>query len=295
MSNLNFHLAGIIPLSSIPLQYNIPYHPCLLPLDDNYLMIHRAIMECAWAGCETIWIVADPDIQPMFKKVVGDYVYDPVNYHRPMDPDRYAKRNMIPIYFTSIDIKNRNKRDSYGWSIIEGAYMAYRVSNQLSKWIIPDMYYVAFPWSLYPPELIRKYRKPISTHKRFRVTAFGEGIKQGRMLGFTFNQQDFIDCRAWVRKEGTGRYVPGGKKNEEGIPRELLPAEERWSGRHFTIDEVFSQMGDDATVLDLYYHYDATSFKGYRDWASSQIEISKPPVEKWIEPSRYKKSLLEFE
>jgi len=54
-------------------------------------------------------------------------------------------------------------------------------------------------------------------------------------------------------------------------------------------------MGDDATVLDLYYHYDATSFKGYRDWASSQIEISKPPVERWIEPSRYKKSLLEFE
>jgi len=37
------------------------------------------------------------------------------------------------------------------------------------------------------------------------VTAFREGIKEGRMLGFTFNQQDFIDCRAWVRKEGTGR------------------------------------------------------------------------------------------
>ena len=295
MSNLNFHLAGIIPLSSIPLQYNLPYHPCLLPVNDNYLMIHRAIMECAWAGCETIWIVADPDIQPMFKKVVGDYVYDPVNYHRPMDPDRFAKRSMIPIYFTSIDVKNRNKRDSYGWSIIEGAYMAYRISNQLSKWVVPSMYYVAFPWSLYPPEIVREYRKPISTHKRFRITSEGEGIKQGKMMGFTFNEEDFINCRAWVRKEGTGRYVPGGKKNEEGIPRELLPPEERWSGRHFQLEDVFSQLGEDATTLNLPYYFDSTSFSGYRQWAESGVKIDKPVVEKWIEPSRYKKSLLEFE
>ncbi len=115
------------------------------------------------------------------------------------------------------------------------------------------------------------------------------------MLGFTFNEEDFINCRAWVRKEGTGRYVPGGKKNEEGIPRELLPAEERWSGRHFQLEDVFCQLGDDATTLDLSYYFDASSFDGYKQWAASQIEISKPPVEKWIEPSRYKKSLLEFE
>ena len=85
------HLAGIIPVSSIPLYYNTPYHPCMLPLDDEYLMIHRSIMECAYAGCETIWIVMDPDITPMFKRVVGDYVYDPVNFYRHHDPDQRAK------------------------------------------------------------------------------------------------------------------------------------------------------------------------------------------------------------
>ena len=106
------HLAGIIPVSSIPLSYKTPYHPCLLPIDDDYLMIHRSIMECAWAGCETIWIVMDHDITPIFRKVVGDYVYDPVNYYRPMDPDKLSKRTMIPIYFTTVDSKNRGKRDS---------------------------------------------------------------------------------------------------------------------------------------------------------------------------------------
>jgi len=289
------HLAGIIPVSSIPLKYNTPYHPCLLPLDDDYLMIHRSIMECAWAGCETIWIVMDPDITPVFRKVVGDYVYDPVNYYRPMDPDKLAKRTMIPIYFTTVDTKNRGKRDSYGWSIIEGAYMAYRVSNQLSKWVVPQMYYVSFPWALYPPEIVREHRKIISSKSRFRITHNGQGVKHGKMLGFTLNKEDFINCRAWVRKHGTGKYVPGGQKNEQGIPRELLPAEERWSARYFELHEVFSQLGGDAGTLDLTYYYDVTSFEGYRQWAASQIEIPKPPVEKWIEPSRYKKSLLQFD
>lgn len=295
MSNLNFHLAGIIPVSSIPLKYNTPYHPCMLPIDDDYLMIHRSIMECAWAGCETIWIVMDPDIQPMFKRVVGDYVYDPVNYYRSMDIDKLAKRNMIPIYFTTMDIKNRGKRDSYGWSIIEGAYMAYRVSNQLSKWIVPNMYYVSFPWSMYPPEIIRSHRKDISSHTRFRITSNGEGIKQGKMLGFTFNDKDFINCRAYVRKEGTGKYLPNGRVNDLGIPKDLIPVGERWSGRHFELDEVFSKLGEEANTLDLDYYHDVTSFAGYRGWASSEVEIKKPPVDKWLEPSRYKKSLLQFD
>ena len=292
---ISFHLAGIIPVSSIPLEYNLPYHPCLLPLDDNYLMIHRSIMECAYAGCETIWIVADPDITPIFKKVIGDYVYDPINYYRALDPDKMAKRTMIPIFFTTIEAKNRGKRDSYGWSIIEGAYMAYRVSNQLSKWIIPNMYYVSFPWALYPPEIVREYRKPISSEKRFIITANGEGVRQNKYLGFTLNQQDFINCRAHVRKEGTGMYVPGGKLNDAGIPREVLPPEERWSAKKFNLSEVFSQLGTPTVTHDLSYYYDVTSFEGYKRWAASQIEISKPPVEKWITPSRYKKSLLEFE
>lgn len=289
------HLAGIIPVSSIPLKYNIPYHPCLLPLDDEYLMIHRSIMECAWAGCETIWIVADPDITPAFRRVIGDFVYDPINYYRPLDPDKRAKRTTIPIYFTTIDVRNRKKRDSYGWSIIEGAYMAYRVSNQLSKWVVPEMYYVSFPWALYPPEIVREHRRVISSNQRFRITAKGEGIKEGKMLGFTFNKDDFINCRAWVRKNGTGKYLSQGKKNEQGIPRELLPLQERWSARYFQLHEVFSQLGEEAKTLELGYYYDVTSFEGYREWAASQIEIKKPPVDKWIEPSRYKKSLLQFD
>ena len=289
------HVAGIIPVSSIPLSYNTPYHPCLLPITDDYLMIHRAIMECAWAGCETIWIVMDPDITPIFKKVVGDYVYDPVNFYRHLDPDKKAKRTMIPIFFTTVDVKHRSKRDSYGWSIIDGAYMAYRVSKQLSNWTKPHTYYVSFPWSLYPPEIVREYRAVIDSPKRFRITSNGEGVKQGKMLGFTFKEDDFINCRAWVRANGTGKYVSGGYSDERGIPRELLPAEERWSARYFELHEVFSELGEEAECLDLDYYFDSTSFEGYREWASSDVAIEKPVMKKWIQPVRYKKSLVKFD
>ena len=291
----SFHLAGVIPVSSIKLNYNLPYHPCLLPIEEDYLLIHRSIMECAWAGCETIWIVADPDITPIFRKVIGDYVYDPVTYYRAMDVDKVAKRTMIPIYFTTIDIRNRDKRDSYGWSIIEGAYMAYRVSKQLSKWIIPDMYYVSFPWAIYPPEIIREHRKLISSDKKFMIKSNGGGVKQNKYLGFTFDQQDFINCRSFVRKEGTGRYVPGGKKNEQGIPRELLPVEERWSAKKFELSEVFSELSDETHDLELDYYHDVTSWGGYRRYMASDIKVEKPKVEQWLTKSRYKKNLLDFD
>ena len=293
----NFHLAGIIPVSSIKLDYNLPYHPCMLPIEEDFLLIHRSIMECAWAGCETIWIVMDPDITPIFRKVIGDYVYDPINYYRAHDVDKIAKRTMIPIYFTTVDIRNRGKRDCYGWSIIEGAYMAYRVSNQLSKWIIPDRYYVSFPWAVYPPEIVREHRKLISStnNPNFMITNENQGVKGNKYLGFTFDQEDFINCRASVRERGTGRYAPGGKKNEDGIPRELLPVEERWSARHFEISEVFSELPDDAHCIELEYYYDVTSWGGYRNFMSSGLNIEKPRVKEWLSKSRYKKDLLDFQ
>ena len=290
----SFHLAGIIPVSGKKLDYNMPWHPSLMPLQEGYTLVHRSIMECAWAGCETIWIVMNNDVSPIFRKLIGDFVYDPVNYWRVMDVDKRSRRTQTPIFFTSVDVKNMSKRDSYGWSIIEGAHMAYRISNQLSKWIVPDMYYVSFPWVVYPPEIIREYRRDISSKRRFMIRANGEGIKQNKMLGFTMNKDDFINCRAHVRKKGTGMYDPKGEY-ENGIPRTLLPVEERWSARHFSLSEVFCNLSEEETrYLDLDYYYDVGSWKGYREYMRSDMEIEKPLCDEWIKPTKYKKSLMNF-
>lgn len=291
----SFHLAGIIPVTGVKLQYDMPWHPSLMPIDEGFNLVHRAILECAWAGCETIWLVMDPNITPLFRKLVGDYVYDPVNYYRHMDVDERSRRVQVPVYFTAIDVKNRDKRDCYGWSIIEGAHMAYKVSKQLSKWIVPNMYYIAFPWAVYPPEIIREHRKVISSKQRFMIRHNGEGVKQNKYLGFTMNEEDFINCRAYVRKHGTGRYDPAGKF-ENGIPRTLLPVEERWSARHFELSDVFHELGEEGSLnIDIDEYHDVSSWQGYRQYMKSDMNVMKPPVENWLTPSRYKKSLLDFE
>ena len=62
-----FHLAGVVPVSGVESDFGFPWHPSLNPVGKNYLAIERAVVECAWAGCETIWVVCDDDTQPLIK------------------------------------------------------------------------------------------------------------------------------------------------------------------------------------------------------------------------------------
>ena len=101
----------------------------------------------------------------------------------------------------------------------------------------------------------------------------------------------------WFCEKLAGMFGRWGESKGKKIHwwEEVLPPEERWSAKKFNLSEVFSQLGSPTVTHDLSYYYDVTSFEGYKRWAASKIKISKPPVEKWITPSRYKKSLLEFE
>ena len=74
-----FHLAGVVPVSGVESDFGFPWHPSLNPVGKNYLAIERAVVECAWAGCETIWVVCDDDTQPLIKHRLGDYVVDPIS------------------------------------------------------------------------------------------------------------------------------------------------------------------------------------------------------------------------
>ena len=78
----SFHLAGIVPVAGQKLDFNFPWHDCLQPIGKNYLAVERAVLECAYAGCETIWIVCHDDMQPLIKHRLGEYVLDPVFLQR---------------------------------------------------------------------------------------------------------------------------------------------------------------------------------------------------------------------
>ena len=107
-------------------------------------------------------------------------------------------------------------------------------------------------------------------------------------------QQDFINCRAHVRSEGTGRYDPNGER-VGGIPKTLLPPEERWSARHFELSKVFSKVSEDSIkYLDVDDYFSVDSWDKYQSYMSSDFSIGKPE-HNWFSVSTYKKSLLGFE
>jgi len=269
-----FHLAGIVPVAGQPMDFNFPWHDSCIPIAPDYLAVERAVVECAYAGCETIWIVCHDDMQPLIRHRIGEIIEDPVWLGRTMDPRPSATRKQIPIYYVPIHPKDRDKRDCLGWSVLYGALVSYSISKKISTYAVPNRYYTAFPYGVYPPEVLRNHRKQISSDRPFVLSFLDTTVKDGEYLGFTFDAEDFKRCRAKLRKEGTGRYVPG-----EGIGKNLLPVEERWSARHFPIEQVFSSLVLDGGLnVEVDWYFKIDNWANYCEYTGSEMRkgIKRP-------------------
>ncbi len=266
---MSYHLAGIVPVAGQPLDFKMDWHDSLMPIAPDYLAVERAVFECAWAGCETIWIVANDDMAPLIRHRLGEWVQDPVWIGRRHDPYPSQTRKQIPIYYVPVHAKDVGKRDCLSWSVIWGATTAFRVSVKLSKWVVPRRYYVAFPYGVYDPEILRPHRKDISSERPFMLSHDGKTVKDNEYLGFTFDKDDFIMCRRKIR-EGTGQY--NSEVLEGGIfPREKLPKEERYSARHFLLDKIFEPViiyKENKVEVPWYYNID--SWDSYCSYLGSE-------------------------
>ncbi len=69
---MSMHLAGIIPVANLKTDFDIDTPEILLPVNVGFTAIQKSVFECAMAGCETIWIVANDDLAPIVRKVVGE-------------------------------------------------------------------------------------------------------------------------------------------------------------------------------------------------------------------------------
>ena len=264
----SYHLAGVIPLAGQPMEFNFPWHDCCMPLASDYLAIERAVLECAYAGCETIWIVCNDDIQPLIRHRLGDYINDPVWAFRKHDSRPSENRKQIPIFYVPVHPNDRDKRDCLAWSVLYGALSAYNISLKISKWVIPDRYYATFPYGVYPVEFLRQYRKNISSDKAFALSYCGKTIKNNEYLAFTFNSEDFIKVRKNLRKQATGKYITN---KDGGIPKETLPLHERYSARFFTLDQVFKPLDlTNAFISEVTWYHNIDSWEGYCNFLASE-------------------------
>lgn len=283
-------MAGIIPVANIKTDHDNPLPEVLLPIDNGFSAIQKSVYECALAGCSTIWIVANDDLAPMVRKVIGDWIYDPVYYKRDFVRFYSNVRKEIPIYYVPIHPKDRDRRDSYGWSVLYGELSAFHTAYKISAWLTPDKYYVSFPLGLFDFSVIRENRKLIRHKKKnFFFTFNNKSIKDDLPLSFTMFGEDFKKCRRYVNKETTREYLhplPGQR-----WPAGKLPKNQRWTARRFPLSVVFHSMQmtpAKATKIEAPWFYDAHEWSQYELYMGSEHRIEKP-YKALIQPHKHEK------
>ncbi len=283
------HLSGIIPLANYKTDIEVSYPEFLLPVENGFNLIQKSVFECAMAGCDTIWIVANEDLAPITRKIIGDWVYDPVYYKRDLASKFYTElRKEVPIYYVGIHPKDRDRRDSYGWSILQGIYTAYKTSYSMSKWLIPEKYFISFPFAIYDPYQLREYRKQIrDKNSNFFLKYKNNIVKNNTQLPFTMTGEDFKLCRRAVNQKTTREYLPPSP--DQQYPSQKLPLQERWSARTFKLNEIFEAVSEkNANYRELEWSYDASSWDSYCDYMSSKYSIKKP-IEALTKPRKHVK------
>lgn len=270
------HVAGIIPIANLQTDHDLPTPPCLIPVARGYTAIQKAVFECAMAGCNTIWIVANEDIAPIIRKTVGDWVYDPVYYKRTYTKFYKEERREIPIYYVPIHPKDRDRRDSYGWSALYGAYTAWVTAYKISQWIAPEKYFITFPLAAYDTQSIRKFRKEISSPTgNVFLTHNNKTVKDNEYLAFTMTGDDFKECRNNINQRTTREYLPPLPNQQ--YPSVKRPLHERWSAKNFTLEEVFTPVSDtQAHYIEVEWYYDLSQWNNYTAYLGSEKHIEKP-------------------
>tara|TARA_R110002020_G_scaffold48694_2_gene138742 strand:- start:1433 stop:2239 length:807 start_codon:yes stop_codon:yes gene_type:complete len=249
----------------------MPWHDSLMPIAQNYLAVERAVIECAYAGCETIWVVCNDDMQPLIRHRLGDYVQDPVWINRTFEMRRSEKRKPVPIYYVPILPRDRNKRDCLSFSIIHGSWMAKKVCGSLSTHLKPDMNYVAFPYGVYHISKVREHRKDISSNRPFFLSHNGRTVIDGEYLGFSVLPSKVRDLAIEIAEKSTGIYADAERTKK-------LPIEERYSYRNFKLEQVFDSLtlkGAKVHELDRYWRID--SWEDYKKYmAVEKTHIRRP-------------------
>ncbi len=255
----SFHLAGIIPVAGQPLDYSFPWHDSLQPISANYLAIERSVLECAYAGCKTIWVVCNDDMQPLVRSRLGDFVVDPQSLERASFvkyPEDYRKQ--IPIFYCPVHPKDRDRRDSFAWSVLHGALSAFVASDKVSKWVHPNKYYISFPYGVYDPIIAKENRKLITGEKSFFLSHKNRTVSDGEYLGFT------MDATAYKQYVYEAKQAcTGGSQN--------LPIDKRWSSRHFRLDKIFnSGIIKKESVKEIDWYYNIDSWEKLSDFYASE-------------------------
>ena len=269
------HLAGVIPVSGIKTDFNMPWHDSLMPIGPNYLAIERAVAECAYAGCDTIWIVCRDDVTPLIRYQVGEKIQDPVYNYRHFEVNKGDVKKPIRIYYVPLAIKDINKRDNLAWSAIFGAQIADKILGSLSSHLVPDRYYIAWPYGYYDPWLLREHRKDILEGNVILENS-SETVKDNKYLAFTLEQSQISLLIDEAVSTSSGLW------DEERS--EKLPLEERYSYKNFDLSKVLKSLDTSNYKKITVENYQAIDcWEEYCNFLATYKRVKKPSMLKYSE------------
>jgi hypothetical protein len=233
------NMVGVIPSFDRRIDFGFEWDNCLTPLEHDYTLLERSVMECATVGCSSIWICCDPHMIPLTKERIGEVALDPVWAKRPFEKEGWKLKRYIPIFYVPINSMHINKMESVAWQIIWAAHSSYYVSKFISKWTTYDKVYVSSPFGVYGFEALREKREIIRKNNVF-LQYSNKDATHDMPLGFCFTAEDFIESRRNLRRlfteKGKEIYEEGTKwvfDNIKNKDYEIITLEEFYPLRTF--------------------------------------------------------------
>jgi hypothetical protein len=280
-SNRSFNLVGCISLHKTENNFGMPWKDYLIPVGEKKInALQRAVLECAIAGCKSVWISCNYDEAPYARKSVGHFILDPYIFYNSFEKFRFLKKEYIPIFFVPMNVTDLNVRDSMGWGIINSAVNADYVYKNLSKYVRPDRFYASFVQGCYNPWcLLDQRKKTKNTNHNFHLTFQGRSVKTNDYMGFTFSRKELGQIRSHVFKEGTGRNIFDESNPDVLFNKISLPIEERYSGKNFALDKVFEPVIlDQSNSFELNQYFTIDNWSGYSEFMASSLKLRMPTV-----------------
>ena len=177
---------------------------CLLPIKSGFSLLQRSVVECMYAGCNTIWVVCDERSGPLIKRVLGDFVTDILSIDNSKFK-KYPSEHIIetPIFYVPISYRNSEKKGP-GVATIEGIVSSFTISSRISSWLTPSSYYISSPYSVYDPRLGKKI-KSLHVDKDHSCVLVGDGhsVFTGDQLGFVIGYEAFKHCNYLYKRIST--------------------------------------------------------------------------------------------
>tara|TARA_B100000287_G_scaffold13730_1_gene13879 strand:+ start:10109 stop:10963 length:855 start_codon:yes stop_codon:yes gene_type:complete len=266
------HLAGIIPVSGVKTDFNMPWHESLMPIAPNYLAIERSVLECAYAGCNTIWIVCNDDVTPLIRYQVGEVIQDPVYNYRHFEHNKKDFKRPIRIYYTPLNIRDINKRDNLAWSALHGAKIADKILRNISSHLKPDKFWISWPYGYCDPRSLREARKEIDKG-HLMLSYKGQTAKHNLHLGMTLDKEQIDQLILESKTRSTGMWVdPETRKQRYSL-------KERFSYKNFTLQEVFETLQCSSyRKLEIEEYYNLDNWSDYCHFLSLKPSIKKPKI-----------------